>query len=45
MKRKQHSNEFNAKVALEALKGQKTVNELAVEFMYQKNIRNVPSMG
>jgi transposase-like protein len=32
MKRKQHSNEFKAKVALEALKCQKTVNELAGEF-------------
>ncbi len=32
MKRKQHSKEFKAKVALEALKGQKTVNELATEY-------------
>lgn len=32
MKRKQHSKEFKAKVALEALKGQKTSNELASEF-------------
>jgi len=32
MKRKQHSKEFKAKVALEALKGQKTSNEIAGEF-------------
>lgn len=32
MKRKQHSKEFKAKVALEALKGQKTSNEIASEF-------------
>ncbi len=32
MKRKQHSKEFKAKVALEALKGQKTVNEIAAEY-------------
>ena len=32
MKRKQHSKEFKAKVALEAVKGQKTANELATEF-------------
>jgi transposase len=32
MKRKQHSKEFKAKVALEALKGQKTVNEIASEY-------------
>lgn len=29
--RRRHSNEFKAKVALEALKGQKTLNELAGE--------------
>ena len=29
MKRKQHSKEFKAKVALEALKVQKTFNEIA----------------
>ena len=32
MKRKQYSKEFKAKVALEALKGQKTVNEIAAEY-------------
>jgi transposase-like protein len=31
MQRKQHSAEFKAKVALEALKGVKTINELASE--------------
>ena len=32
MKRKQHSKEFKARVALEALKGQKTANEIAAEY-------------
>ena len=32
MKRKNFSKEFKAKVAVEALKGQRTVNELAQEF-------------
>lgn len=32
MKRKKFSKEFKAKVAVEALKGQHTVNELAQEF-------------
>lgn len=31
MQRKQHSAEFKAKVALEAIKGLKTVNEIASE--------------
>jgi transposase-like protein len=30
--RRRHSSEFKAQVALEALKGQKTLNELASEF-------------
>ncbi len=32
MKRKSFSSEFKAKVAIEALKGQRTVNEIAAEF-------------
>jgi len=32
MKRKSFSSEFKAKVAIAALKGQQTVNELAAEF-------------
>ena len=32
MKRKQHSAQFKARVALEATKGQKTVNQLASEY-------------
>ena len=32
MQRKQHSAEFKAKVALEAIKGLKTVNELSSEY-------------
>ena len=32
MKRKRYTKEFKAKVALEAIKGQKTVNEIASEF-------------
>ncbi len=32
MKRKQHSAQFKSRVALEALKGQKTVNQLAAEY-------------
>ena len=32
MKRKQHRKEFKAKVALEALKGHKTINEIAAEY-------------
>ena len=32
MKRNRFSNEFKSKVAIEALKGHKTVNELASEF-------------
>jgi len=32
MKRQKFSKEFKAKVALEAIKGQRTVNEIASEF-------------
>jgi transposase len=32
MKRKQYSKEFKAKVALEALKGHKTANEIAAQY-------------
>jgi transposase-like protein len=32
IQRKQHSNEFKAKVALEAIRGMKTANELASEY-------------
>ncbi len=32
MKRKQHNKDFKAKVALEALKGHKTINEIAAEY-------------
>ena len=33
-KRKQHSPEFKAKVALEALKGEETVSELALSLIH-----------
>ena len=32
MKRKRYTNNFKARVALDAIKGQKTVNELASEY-------------
>ena len=35
--RRRHSPEFKAKVALEAIKGQKTVNEIASEFGIHPN--------
>lgn len=35
--RRRHSPEFKAKVALEAVKGQKTVNEIASEFSIHPN--------
>lgn len=35
MQRRQHSAEFKAKVALEAIRGERTVNELAAEYGVQ----------
>src|SRR2546428_5017905 len=32
MQRRQHSAEFKAKVALEAIRGERTINELAAEY-------------
>ena len=32
MQRRQHSGEFKAKVVLEALRGERTINELAAEY-------------
>ena len=32
MQRRQHSGEFKAKVALEAIRGERTTNELAAEY-------------
>jgi putative transposase len=37
MQQKQYSAEFNAKVALEAIKGNKTINELASRFEVHPN--------
>lgn len=37
MQRKKHSAEFKAKVALEALKGDKTINEIAGEHQVHPN--------
>jgi len=37
MKRKKYSDEFKARVALDALKGHKTVNELATEYGLHPN--------
>ena len=36
--RKRHSAEFKAKVALEAIKGQKTINELAAKYQVHPNL-------
>ena len=41
MKRRRFSDEFKAKVALEAIKGQKTANELAQEFGIHVNQINL----
>ena len=38
VKRKVHSAEFKAKVALETLKGKKTINELAAEYGIHPNL-------
>jgi transposase-like protein len=32
MQRRQHSGEFKAKVALEAIRGERTINQLAAEY-------------
>jgi transposase-like protein len=40
-KRKQHAPEFNAKVAVEALKGEATVSELASRFGVHPTIINL----
>ena len=37
MKRKKYSDEFKARVALDAIKGHKTVNELATEYGLHPN--------
>jgi transposase len=37
MRRKRHSSEFKARVALEAVKGQKTLSQLATEFKVHPN--------
>jgi len=41
MKRRRFTGEFKAKVAVEALKGQRTVNELAQEFSVHANQINL----
>jgi len=41
VRRRRFSNEFKAKVALEAIKGQKTTNELAQEFGIHVNQINL----
>ena len=41
MKRRRFSTEFKAKVALEAIKGQRTANELAQEFGVHVNQINL----
>lgn len=36
--RKRHSADFKAKVALEAIKGQKTINEIAAKYQVHPNL-------
>jgi putative transposase len=36
--RKRHSAEFKAKVALEAIKGQQTINEIAAKYQVHPNL-------
>jgi putative transposase len=38
MKRKQHSSEFKARVALEAIRGEKTINEIASVYAVHPNV-------
>lgn len=38
MKRRRFTKEFKSKVALEAIKGQRTINELAQEFQVHPNL-------
>ena len=38
VKRKIHTAEFKARVALEAVKGRKTINEMAAEFQIHPNL-------
>ena len=38
MKRKQHSTEFKSRVALEAIRGEKTINEIASAYEVHTNV-------
>jgi transposase-like protein len=37
-KRKSYSNEYKARIALEAIKGEKTINEIASEYKVHSNM-------